>query len=93
MDNYVDELNARIDELYRRVYKNRDVLIAYNLIKKGKSKYQHIFSLPSIINKNMQSGNYKRAAKYYLFANKLMDDVEKNTNKMKKSITNYILKD
>lgn len=49
MDNYVDELNARIDELYRRVYKNRDVLIAYNLIKKGKSKYQHIFSLPSVL--------------------------------------------
>ena len=33
----------------------------------------------------MQSGNYKRAAKYYLFAKKLMDDVEKNTNKMKKA--------
>ena len=48
---------------------------------------------PSIINKNMQSGNYKRAVKYYLFTNSLMVDFEKNNKEIKKIITTYILKD
>lgn len=93
MDNYVEELKTRIEELYQRIDKNRDLLVAYNLIEKDKSKYLHIFSLPSIINKNMQSGNYKRAAKYYFFTNNLMADVEKNNKEIKKRITTYMLKD
>lgn len=93
MDNYVEELKTRIEELYQRIDKNRDLLVAYNLIEKDKSKYLHIFSLPSIINKNMQSGNYKRAAKYYFFTNSLMADVEKNNKEIKKRITTYMLKD
>lgn len=93
MDNYVEELKIRIEELYQRIDKNRDLLIAYNLIEKDKSKYLYIFTLPSIINKNMQSGNYKRAAKYYFFTNSLMIDVEKNSNEMKRIITTYMLKD
>lgn len=56
-------------------------------------KYLHIFSLPSIINKNMQSGNYKRAAKYYFFTNSLMVDVERNNKEIRKIITTYMLKD
>ena len=47
MDNYVEELKTRIEELYQRIDKNRDMLVAYNLIEKDKSKYLHIFSLPS----------------------------------------------
>lgn len=93
MDNYVEELKTRIEELYHRMDKNRDLLVAYNLIEKDKSKYLHIFSLPSIINKNMQSGNYKRAAKYYFFTNSLMVDVERNNKEIKKIITTYMLKD
>jgi len=93
MDNYVDELKTRIEELYQRIDKNRDLLIAYNLIEKDKSKYLHIFSLPSIINKNMQAGNYKRAARYYFFSNSLMIDVERNNKEIKNIITTYMLKD
>ena len=93
MDNYVEELKTRIEELYQRIDKNRDLLVAYNLIEKEKSKYLHIFSLPSIINKNMQSGNYKRAAKYYFFTNSLMVDVERNNKEIRKIITTYMLKD
>ena len=93
MDNYVEELKTRIEELYQRIDKNRDLLVAYNLIEKDKSKYLHIFSLPSIINKNMQSGNYKRAVKYYFFTNSLMVDVERNNKEIKKIITTYMLKD
>ena len=93
MDNYVEELKARIEELYQRIDKNIDMLVAYNLIEKDKSKYLHIFSLPSIINKNMQSGNYKRAVKYYLFTNSLMVDFENNNKEIKKIITTYMLKD
>ena len=93
MDNYVEELKARIEELYQRIDKNIDMLVAYNLIEKDKSKYLHIFSLPSIINKNMQSGNYKRAVKYYLFTISLMVDFEKNNKEIKKIITTYMLKD
>ena len=93
MDNYVEELKTRIEELYQRIDKNRDLLVAYNLIEKDKSQYLHIFSLPSIINKNMQSGNYKRAAKYYFFTNSLMVDVERNNKEIRKIITTYMLKD
>lgn len=93
MDNYVEELKTRIEELYQRVDKNRDALVTYNLIEKGKSKYQYIFSIPSIINKNMQSGNYKRAAKYYFLASSLMDDIERKNIEIKKRITTYMLKD
>ena len=93
MDNYVEELKTRIEELYQRIDKNRDLLVVYNLIEKDKSKYLHIFSLPSIINKNMQSGNYKRAAKYYFFTNSLMVDVERNNKEIRKIITTYMLKD
>ena len=39
MGNYVEELKIRIEELYRRIDKNKDLLVAYNLIKKEKSKY------------------------------------------------------
>ena len=42
MDNYVEELKTRIEELYQRIDKNRDLLVAYNLIEKDKSKYLHI---------------------------------------------------
>lgn len=93
MDNYVEELNNRIENLYERIYQAKNVLIAYNLIEKGNSKYQHIFLLPEIINKNMQSGNYRRAAIYFLFTEKLMDEIEKNSTKIKKKITDYMLKD
>ncbi len=93
MDNYVEELNDRIENLYARIYKARNVLIAYNLIEKGNSKYQLIFLLPEIINKNMQSGNYRRATTYFFFTERLMDEIEKNSTKIKKKITDYMLKD
>lgn len=93
MDNYVEELKTRIEALYQRIEKNRDSLVVYSLIEKGKSKYLYIFSLPSIINKNMQSGNYKRASKYYFLANSLMIDIERNNKEIKKIITTYMLKD
>lgn len=41
----------------------------------------------------MQSGNYKRAAKYYFFTNSLMVDVERNNKEIRKIITTYMLKD
>ena len=93
MDNYVEELNDRIENLYERINKARNVLIAYNLIEKGNSKYQLIFLLPEIINKNMQSGNYRRATTYFFFTERLMDEIEKNSAKIKKKITDYMLKD
>lgn len=93
MDNYVEELNDRIENLYERINKARNVLIAYNLIEKGNSKYQLIFLLPEIINKNMQSGNYRRAITYFFFAERLMDEIEKNSTIIKKKITDYMLKD
>ena len=93
MDNYEEELKNRIEELYQRIEKNKDLLVAYTLIEKGKSKYVHIFSLPNIINKNMQSGNYKRAMKYYFFANRLMIDIEKNSKEIKNRITTYMLEE
>ncbi len=93
MDNYVEKLKTRIEELYKRIERNKDALVVYNLIKKGKSKYQHIFSLTGIINRNMQCGNYKRAAKYYFFANSLIVDVEKNHKEIKDIITTYMLKE
>lgn len=89
----MEELKIRIEELYRRIDKNKDLLVAYNLIKKEKSKYIHIFFFPNIINRSMQSGNYKRAAKYYFFVNNLMADAEKNNKEIKKIITAYMLKD
>ena len=93
MDNYVEELKNRIENLYERIYKAKNVLIAYNLIEKGNSKYQLIFLLPEIINKNMQSGNYRRATAYFFFTERLMDEIEKNSAKIKKKITDYMLKD
>lgn len=93
MDNYVEELKNRIENLYERIYKAKNVLIAYNLIEKGNSKYQLIFLLPEIINKNMQSGNYRRATTYFFFTERLMDEIEKNSAKIKKKITDYMLKD
>lgn len=93
MDNYVELLNNRIDNLYERINKDKDIIIAYDLIKNGKNGYKLIFWLPEIINKNMQIGNYKRAAKYFFWAEKLIDEVEKNHIRIKKEITDYIIKD
>lgn len=93
MDNYIEEINHKIEILYERINKEKDVLLAYNLIEKGNSKYQRIFLFPKIINKNMQSGNYKRAVRYFFMAEKLMNDIEKNKDKIKKRITHYIIRD
>lgn len=93
MDNYVEELNKRIENLYERINKTKNILIVYNLIENGDSNYQHIFLLPGIINKNMQSGNYRRATIYLFFTERLMDEIEKNSTKIKKKITDYMLKD
>jgi len=91
MDNYVDELKNRIAVLYQRIEKASDTLLAFHLIKKSKDSYQYVFSLPSIINRNMQLGNYKRAAKYYFLAKKLMDDVDRKMPEIKTAITTYML--
>lgn len=91
MDNYVELLNDRINNLYDQIDKKKDVIIAYNLIKNGTSGYQYIFLLPEIINKNMQMGNYRRAARYFFLAENLMDKVEKNHFRIMQEITDYIL--
>lgn len=93
MNNYVEELDNRIEKLYEKIYKTKNILIVYNLIEKGNSKYQLIFSLPEIINKNMQIGNYRRATMYFFFAERLMDEIEKNSTKIKEKITDYMLTD
>ncbi|WP_026512077.1 hypothetical protein [Butyrivibrio sp. LC3010] len=93
MDNYVDELNARIEKLYDRIYQNKNMLVAYNLIEKEHSNYQHIFMLPEIINRNMQVGNYRRAALYSIFTERMMDEIESNSGRIREKINDYILTD
>ena len=93
MDNYIEELKNKIEILYARINKETDILFAYDLIEKGNNKYQNIFLFPKIINRNMQSGNYKRAVRYFLMAEKLMEDIEKNQEKIKKKITDYIMRE
>lgn len=56
MDNYVEELNNRIENLYERINKTKNILIAYNLIEKGNSKYQHIFYCQRLLIKICSQG-------------------------------------
>ena len=93
MDNYVDLLKNQIDNLYGRIYKEKDIIIAYNLIENGKSGYKNIFMLPEIINKNLQVGNYRRASRDFFLAEKLMEEVEQNHCRIQQEITDYMIRD
>lgn len=93
MDNYIEELKKQIDTLYHKIQKEKDFLVIYNLIEKERSKYQYIFSMTEIINRNLQIGNYKRVMKYYILAESLMKNIEDDKEKIRKKITDYIIKD
>ena len=92
MDKLSKELMKKTDSLYARIEKKRDIIVLYEMLNKKNKKYSVIFNIQVIINHCLQCGNYLRACRYVIAAEKLLSDFEKNEKKIKGEVTRYFVR-
>ena len=94
MNDLSNNIFEKINLLDLRIEKGKQIIFISDFIKKNKGKinYSSIFYIRFIINRCLQCGNYRRACKYLLIADKLMDDLEENSDQIISELTKNIIK-
>lgn len=86
-----EEIIKKVDLLNQKIEKDKKIILINNIINKN-SKINKIYLIQAIISQSLQSGNYKRAFKYYLIADFLIRKLEKQENELLRNFTLNLIK-
>lgn len=95
MDDFSQSVLKKVEHLYSRIERKSNLIALYGMFlnKKDKEKYTAIFNMQVIINHCLQCGNYWRACRYIIIAEKLISNFEENEYTLKSKVTDYFVKD
>lgn len=95
MGNFTNEVIRKVNELQDRIGRKRKVMAFSGLLdEKGFHKCcLALFDIQAIISECLQYGNYRRACRYIVVANEIMDQIEQREKQIVDKLTNAIVED
>lgn len=86
-----EEIIKKVDFLNQKIEKDKKIILINNIVNKN-SRINKIYLIQAIMNQSLQYGNYKRAFKYYLLADFLLKNLEKQKDKILRNFTLNLIK-
>lgn len=95
MDNFTNEVIIKVNKLQDRITAKRKVMFFSRLLNEREfSKHcSAIFDIQAIIHGCLQYGNYRRACRYVMVANKIMDQLDQREKQIVDELTNIIIEE
>lgn len=92
MDDFINLIIKKTRALDSRIETKEKLITVYERIY-NKKNYNSIFATQTIIYSCLQCGNYRRAVRYIVVTERLVDEFEKNEGSIKDIIDKYFIKD
>ena len=94
MIDFTDEIITKINTIQDRINKKKRVIVFTKLLNEGEiDKYgAMLLEIQIIINECLQYGNYRRACKYSILADKLIKEIEQKEKKIVDKLTASVVK-
>lgn len=93
MDDLSITIQKEIDSLKDRIDQKRMLIAIANTLENNKYDYTAVLNFYVIVNNCIQLGNYRRACRFIILANTIMNDIEKNEKHYIEQLTSYIAKE
>lgn len=94
MDDFSKVIIERANAINRKIESKSKLISIYEMLNHGKKNknYNVIFAVQKIINSCLQCGNYRRAVRYIIIEERLINEFEQRERFMKDEITEYFVK-
>ena len=95
MSDFTNEVIVKVNELQERIDKKRKIIAFSRVLneKKFNKLCSAIFDVQAIISECLQYGNYRRACRYIIVANEIINQIEQREIQIINKLTSIIVED